>query len=332
MGLGEGVRKGTAVYDDQEPLSAAPPTLDPAEILAAVRAPSADDFITGLTWDERSIVADALKRALVDHELSGSYTTPDMLSAFQRLGGSDADLDAAVLGTAAARRDQVNPAGLAVVWSRLVRIEETLTEGEIRSWLAIDMIRGLAAKSATWTRFTAIELGDWARRDSASPAANSLAQQLIAKHPANSAAVLAQAMREDPHGAAHLVDRLDEKTVVALAGAVVDDASLPAGLRLTLASRAGEPVKARARAMVVRELGVTDETMASLAPGDATDVPAPDEGDEVSPATRRLAWSVAGVAFFLGSLLGLGFGPGFFLSAAMFVIAWYVGRVPNDED
>ncbi|HSV40447.1 MAG TPA: hypothetical protein VLI04_16920 [Nocardioidaceae bacterium] len=320
------------MYDDQEPLSAAPPTLDPREILAAVRGPNADEFLAGLSWDERTIVADALKRALVDHELSGSFTTPDLMSAFQRVGGTESELDAAVLGTAAARRDQVNPSGLAVVWARLIRVEETLTEGEIRSWLAIDMIRGLAAKSATWTRFTAIELGDWARNELATRAADALAQQLIAKHPNNSAAVLAQAMREDPHGATRLMGRLDEKTVVTLASAVVDDASLPTGLRLTLASRAGEAVKARARAMVVRELDVTDETMAALSPGEAPEARAANDREEMSPATRRLAWSVAGVAFFLGSLLGLGFGPGFFLSAAMFVIAWYMGREPEGDE
>ena len=321
-----------AVYDDQEPVSA-PPTLDPREVLEAVRGPGGPEFVAGLTSDERSIVAEALRRALVDYELSGSYTTPDLMTAYLQCGGTESDLDAAVLGTAAARRniDPVGPAGLAVVWSRLLRVEETLSEGEIRTWLELDMIRGLAAKSATWTRFTAIELGDWARKESATPTANSLAQQLIAKHPAESAAVLAQAMREDPHGAQRLLDRLDDKTRLAMAGAVVDDGSIPAGLRLTLASTAGEAIKARARAMVVRELGVTDETMAALAPGNPVREQESDESETATPAVRRLAWTVAGVAFFLGTLLGLNLGVGFFLAAAMFVVAWYVGREPEDD-
>ncbi|HET7736080.1 MAG TPA: hypothetical protein VFK52_08915 [Nocardioidaceae bacterium] len=319
------------MYDEDPltaPLSPEPAQLDPVEVVQKVLGPGADAWLAGLTWSERTLAADALKRALIAHELAGNYTTPDLLTAFERLGGSDADLDAAVLDAAVARRatEPLSPAGLAVVWSRLLRVEEQLSEGEIRSWLAIDMIRGLAAKAATWTRFSGIELADWARNPSATRQEDTLASYLIGKHPTEAAAVLAQAMREEPHMATRLASRLDEKTRVSLAAAIVDDPSIPAAVRVTLAGQAGEAVKSRARAMVVRELGVTDDALAALSAGDGPEVDRPADSGELSPAMRRSAWTVAGVAFFIGSILSLSFMPALLLSTAMFVIAWYVGR------
>lgn len=321
---------------DQDPLSARPQPetaqLDPVEVVQKVLGPGAESWLAELTWSERSQASDALKRALVAHELAGNYTTPDLLTAFERLGGSDADLDEAVLAEAVARRetDPLSPAGLAVVWSRLLRVEEQLSEGEIRSWLEVDMIRGLAAKAATWTRFSAIELADWARNPGATRQEDTLASYLIGKHPAEAAAVLAQAMREEPHHAAALAGRLDEKTRLSLAAAIVDDASIPAAVRVTLAGQAGEAVKARARDMIARELGVTKENLAALAAGDGPEE-SPADADEPTPAMRRTAWTVAAIAFFIGSILSLGFMSALFLTAAMFVIAWYVGR-EVDED
>lgn len=324
------------MYDEDPltaPLSPEPASLDPVEVVQKVLGPGAEAWLGGLTWSERTLAADALKRALVAHELAGNYTTPDLLTAFERLGGTDADLDEAVLDAAAARRttEPLSPAGLAVVWSRLLRVEEHLSEGEIRSWLEIDMIRGLAAKAATWTRFSGIELADWARNPSATRQEDTLASYLIGKHPTEAAAVLAQAMREEPHSAQKLASRLDEKTRVSLASAIVDDASIPPAVRVTLAGQAGEAVKARARAMVVRELGVTDDALAALSASDVPDETRRAESDGPTPAMRRSAWTVGAVAFFIGSILSLGFLPALFLSSAMFVIAWYVGR-EVDED
>ena len=48
---------------------------------------------------------------------------------------------------------------------------------------------------------------------------------------------------------------------------------------------------------------------------------------------RSAGWTLAltAIAFFIGSILSLGFTSALFLSTAMFVIAWYVGR-EVDED
>ena len=322
------------MWDEQELLSAAPLSLEAAQVVQIVSGPHAGAWIDNLLHAERAEVCAVLRRALVEGELSGNYTTPDLMSAYQRLGGTESDLDHAVLSEAAARRDEVSPAGLGVVWSRLARGQDSLSEGEVRSWLANDMIRGLASRSVTWTRFSAIVLGDWARKPDATPIENSLAEYLIAKHPAESAAVLAQAMREDPHGAEHLADRLEStspKTLASLAAAVVDDSSIPAGLRVTLAGRAGETVRARARDMVARELGVSDEVLAKLAPEDLVEPDARAGGQRgATPAAMRLAWICAGIAFLVGSILGAGFALAFVIALVMFVIAWLVGR-PSGE-
>jgi hypothetical protein len=206
----------------------------------------------------------------------------------------------------------------------------------VRSWLANDLIRGLASKSVTWTRFSAMVLGDWARERAATPTENSLAEYLIAKHPSPSAAVLAQAMREDPHGAEHLADRLESvspMTIATLAASVVDDSSIPPGLRVTLAGRAGEAVRARARDLVARELGVSDEVLAKLAPEDLDEAETRTrETEGATPAAMRLASICAGVAFLVGSILGLELRTAFVLTLVIFVIAWLVGRSSDDAE
>ncbi len=315
------------MYDDEQDLLAtAPRSLDPAQLVQLMRGPHGNAWIDGLRPGERLDVAVALQGALVHNELAGSYTTPDLLAAFARLGGSEQQLDDAVLAAAAAR--EVGPAGQAVVWSRLLRVQDALTETQVRSWLSQDMIRELAAKSATWSRFSALELGDWARKPAATPHDNSLAKHMIDKHPAEAGAVLAQAMREDPSGADRLADRIEArspKTLIALAAAIVDDGTIPAGLRVTLAGRADDKVRARARDMVIRELGVSHEAMARLAPEDV-DATAADEPASATPAAMRLAWVSAGIAFLFGSLLSFGFNVAFVLMLITFLIAWWVGR------
>ena len=280
-----------------------------------------------------SLSLEQLKRKIVDSELQGVSTPVALTSAFQRLGGTESDLDEAVRSEAAIRRDEITPAGLAVVWSRLLHAHESLSEGEIRSWVGIDMIRALAAKSATWSRFSATVLADWARKESTSTTENTLMEHLIARHPAEAAAVLAQAMREIPSGADRLTHRLEAtspRTLAGLANAIVDDSSIPAALRVTLAGRAGDQVRARARAMVARELGVTDATLAQLAPDDVLEEEPEEVGEGATPAAMRLAWFWAGLAFFLGTVLSLRFNLAFMVAAVMCLVAWLVGRETKD--
>lgn len=324
------------MYDEQELLGASPLSLEPAQVVQLVRGPKAATWLDRLGFGERARVADVLKRALVDNELAGNYTTPDLLAAFTRLGGTEDELDTAVLSEGALRRDTggVSPAGTAVVWSRLVRVQESLSEGEVRAWLCDDMVRALASKSATWTRFSAIVLGDWARKEAANTTENSLAKYLIEKHPSEAAAVLAQAMREDPAGASLLADRIEAgspKTLAVLVAATVDDASLPAGLRVMLAGRSSEQVRARARDMVARELGVSKEALARLSP--ETEDEAPQRSDDgPTPEAQRLAWIVAGSVLLITGVVPFGFRFSFILAMLAFTFAWFVARDQESPD
>ncbi len=322
------------MWDEQEPISAPPLSLEPAQLLQIVGGPSAGTWIGRLSTAERDQVTESVKRALVEAELAGNYTSADLLAGYHRLGGHESELDDAVLSAAASRRDQLTQGALSVVWVRLGHVQDRISEAEVRSWLREDMIRGLAAQSVTWTRFAAIVLGDWARKHTAGQTETSLAERIIARHPSESAAVLAQAIREDPHGAERLVARLEAshpRTLVSLAAAVVDDGTIPAGLRVTLAGRAGESVRARARDMVARELGVSEETLGALAP-EQDDGSQVTNADGTDPATLRLAWAWAGVAFLIAAMLspGLRFAVG--VALIFFVVAWVVGRSRSDED
>jgi hypothetical protein len=314
-----------AMYDEHELLTAPPQTLRSDQVVRLLTGAHGGEWSDRLSWSERDVVRQRLGDALVERELTGDFTTPDLLAAYTRLGGSEDDLDTLVISRAAGRA--IVPAGLAVVWCRLLRVQEGLSEAEVRAWLVDATIRGLAADSVTWSRFSAIALGDWARRPASDASEDALAHRLIGRHPRQSAAVLAQAMREQPARAGRLADRIESgspESLVALAKAIVDDRSIPSGVRIVLAGRADEAVRTRARSMVVRELGVSESDLARLAPeDDETGV------DGASPGAVRLAWVLAGGAFFLGSFLGLGLDAAFMVMLLFFVIAWFAGRDPD---
>jgi hypothetical protein len=275
-----------------------------------------------------------LQDQIVQAELSGVYTSHEQLTTYLGLGGTEAELDEAVRAEAAVRRAELSPAGLAVVWSRLLPASESLSEDEIRSWLEVDMIRALAAKAVTWSRFSSVVLRDWTGKDAVTPTENTLIEHLLARHPRQSAALLAQVMRDTPSSASRLTQRLEAAspaTLSGLAGAIVDDHTIPAGLRIMLASRAGEEVRAQARDMVARELGVTNATLASLAPdGVPDDEPDPGRDEGATPAAMRLAWLWAGIAFFTGTLLSLRLNLAFMIAVVMCLLAWMIGRERED--
>lgn len=328
------------MIDEQEVLPGAhrahgPTPSAPDTVLAGVRSADATAYLDGLDAAGREEARHILRDALIESELSGNFTAPDLMSAYERLGGSDDDLDDVVLTAAAVRHEAsaLSQAGLAVVWARLIRVQDRLTEGEVRSWLSHDMIRGLAAKAATWTRFSATLLADWARQGSTRPQEDALAGFLVERHPEESAAVLAQAFREQPAQAGHLLRRVQDsspKTVTRLTAALVDDASIPASFRIHLAATGDEAVRTRARAMVARELGVDEQALSRLAP-DAAEVPSRASDDETPPAVQRLAWNIAAVAFLVGSVLGLGFRAALFFALVLATIGYLVGREDESD-
>jgi hypothetical protein len=303
------------------------------QVLAMAGGPQAAAWVQGLSAMDRLDAAHDLEKAIVESELEGTFTSPEVLATYAALGGTDEQLDRAVLDEARLRRNftpSISPAGLAVVWSRLLHVQEDLSADEIHTWLSFDMVRALAMKSETWSRFSALALSEWAAKPMTSNTEDSLALGLLTRHPPQAATVLARSsVGQDPQALVARLGALPPQTLAQLAATLVDEHTVPAGLRIALAGRAGEDVRARARAMVVRELGTTSDALAELA-SESGPTGFGSEDDDGDGFWTPAGWVGLAIGVVLASIVTLGLKAALFFALIFLAIAWLSNRSGDD--